>query len=274
VTFPSNTSTGWETALFNTPVNVTAGTTYVASYFAPNGHYASTGNFFTTAVDNPPLSAPATTNGVYKYGSASAFPTDTYQATNYWVDPLFTSSGGGINPTPTPTASPTASPTPTPTPTNPPQSIFAAASVPANASWNDPSAIDVGVKFTADVAGTVSAIKFYKGPTNTGTHTGSLWSSTGQLLATATFGTESASGWQTVTFSTPVSIAAGTTYIASYHTSTGNYAVDLNQFQSAGVTSGPLHIPAGGGVYRYGTGGWPSSAANHNYWVDIVFTAN
>jgi hypothetical protein len=153
-------------------------------------------------------------------------------------------------------------------------SIFAANSVPTNVNWADPAAIDVGVKFTSDVAGKVSAIKFYKGPTNTGTHTGSLWSATGQLLATATFSAESASGWQTVTFTTPVSITAGTTYIASYHTDAGNYAVNVNQFQATGVNSGPLHIPVGGGVYRYGTGGWPSSAANHNYWVDIVFTAN
>jgi hypothetical protein len=71
-----------------------------------------------------------------------------------------------------------------------------------------------------------------------------------------------------------VSITAGTTYVASYHTSTGNYAVDLNQFQATGVNSGPLHIPVGGGVYKYGTGAFPSSPANHNYWVDIVFTAN
>ncbi len=77
-----------------------------------------------------------------------------------------------------------------------------------------------------------------------------------------------------LTFSTPVAITAGTTYIASYHTSTGHYAVDINQFQATGVNSGPLHVPVGGGMYKYGTGGWPSTAANHNYWVDIVFTAN
>ena len=38
--------------------------------------------------------------------------------------------------------------------------------------------------------------------TNTGTHVGSLWTATGQLLASATFTNETASGWQTVTFST------------------------------------------------------------------------
>ena len=59
-------------------------------------------------------------------------------------------------------------------------------------------AVELGVKFTADTSGTVTGIRFYKAATNTGTHIGSLWSSTGTLLATATFTGETASGWQTV----------------------------------------------------------------------------
>ena len=43
------------------------------------------------------------------------------------------------------------------------------------------------MKFKADVFGTVSGIRFYKAAANTGTHIGSLWTATGQLLATATF---------------------------------------------------------------------------------------
>ena len=79
------------------------------------------------------------------------------------------------------------------------------------------------MRFTSSSAGTITGIKYYKGANDTGTHTGSLWSSTGTLLATATFTNETASGWQTVTFSNPVSITAGTTYVASYH-SNGHYA--------------------------------------------------
>ena len=43
-------------------------------------------------VDNPPLHALATTgspNGVYRYG-ASAFPDQTFNGGNYWVDVVFT----------------------------------------------------------------------------------------------------------------------------------------------------------------------------------------
>src|SRR5262249_45060446 len=76
--------------------------------------------------------------------------------------------------------------------------------------------MEVGVKFRSDVAGSIAGIRFYKGAGNNGTHTGSLWSSTGTLLATGAFVNETATGWQQLTFASPVAIAANTTYIASY----------------------------------------------------------
>ena len=78
------------------------------------------------------------------------------------------------------------------------------------------SAVEVGVKFTSDVSGTVTGIRFYKASKNTGTHVGNLWTASGRKLASATFTGETASGWQQVTFSSPVSINANTTYVASY----------------------------------------------------------
>ena len=57
------------------------------------------------------------------------------------------------------------------------------------------------MKFVASEAGWIAGLEYYRGTGDLGTHTGSLWSSTGQLLATATFAAETASGWQTVYFS-------------------------------------------------------------------------
>ena len=37
----------------------------------------------------------------------------------------------------------------------------------------------VGVKFRADVNGTITGIRYYKSATNTGTHTGHLWRTNG-----------------------------------------------------------------------------------------------
>ena len=96
-------------------------------------------------------------------------------------------------------------------------------------------AVELGVKFTADTSGFVTGVRFYKSAPNTGTHTGSLWSSTGTLLATANFTNETSSGWQQVTFSSPVAVTAGTTYVASYHTTTGHYAATSDYFY--GVTA-------------------------------------
>ena len=144
----------------------------------------------------------------------------------------------------------------------------------------DAGPVELGVKFMASSSGTVGGIRFYKGPQNTGTHTGSLWSATGSRLATATSSVETASGWQQITFPSPVEVAAGTTYIASYHTSTGGYSFTPNYFVVPHV-SGQLVAPASigpnapNGVFTYGTNGeFPSQGleAATNYWVDVLFS--
>ena len=142
-------------------------------------------------------------------------------------------------------------------------------------------AVEVGVKFRANVAGKVIGIRFYKSSSNTGTHVGTLWSSTGTQLGRATFTNETASGWQQVNFATPVSIAANTVYVASYHTNVGRYSTDKNYFNNAGVSNTPLYALRNGesgsnGVYRYSsTPAFPNSSfQSSNYWVDVVFTPN
>jgi Domain of unknown function (DUF4082)/Bacterial Ig-like domain len=108
-----------------------------------------------------------------------------------------------------------------------------------------------------------------------------LWSSSGQLLAQATFTGETASGWQQVNFAAPVAITANTTYVASYLAPVGRYAINSNYFASAGVASAPLRAPAtgavgGNGVYLYGTSAaFPNATFNaSNYWVDVVFASS
>jgi LPXTG-motif cell wall-anchored protein len=152
-----------------------------------------------------------------------------------------------------------------------PVGFFADSATPAVPNWDDAASIEVGVRFSSDVDGTVSALRFYKGDKNTGTHAGSIWSADGVLLATATFTDETASGWQKVSFDTPVEIRNDTTYLASYHTPVGFYSVTLDQFTPSGITSGPLHIAANGGAYRYGATGFPDQTSPHNYWIDVVF---
>ena len=140
--------------------------------------------------------------------------------------------------------------------------IWSASATPNGIVTSDTSAVELGVRFRADVNGSITGMRFYKGATNTGTHVSHLWTNAGTLLATATFASETASGWQQVTFSTPVAVTANTTYVASYHTNVGQYAANLSYFATAGFDNAPLHALANGvggvdGAYLCGAGTSP-----------------
>ena len=152
--------------------------------------------------------------------------------------------------------------------------LFAYTDTPAILSDPDPSGVSLGVKFLATEAGVITGLKYYKGAGDTGTHVGSLWTSDGTLLASATFTNESTSGWQYVTFDNPVSVSADTTYVASYH-SNGHYAATGNYF-GATYSSGSLATPGpAAGVYTYGAGNlFPTSTSSANYWVDVLFESS
>ena len=92
-TFVNETASGWQQVDFAAPVPVKADMTYVASYHTTVGFYAADTQFFgSKGVTNGPLQALAEgmdgNNGVFKYGP-SAFPTDSFDAGNYWVDVVF-----------------------------------------------------------------------------------------------------------------------------------------------------------------------------------------
>ncbi len=353
VTFVGETASGWQTATLSSPVDVTAGTTYVVSYLAPQGHYSYTPGFFNEPLVSGDLTAPAGNNGRYLYGAAGGFPTNSWGSTNYFVDIVFEKGPGTIavsGRTPadgavgelasvkpsitlsepikpagwsmtvsqggTPVAGTVAlsgnSRTLTFTPSAPlavgtqftvtvsgvvsqedavlPTQTWSfrtenAASVltsmftgltPATASVDDSGPVELGTAFTPSVSGSATAISFYKGAGNTGTHTGSIWSQAGTRLATVTFADETASGWQTATLSTPLALTAGQAYVVSYYAPNGHYSA-TPAFFADGWTAGPLSAPAAGnGRFVYaGGGGFPASSWNAtNYFVDLVFRQN
>src|SRR5262249_14317069 len=159
-----------------------------------------------------------------------------------------------------------------------PCSVWSPSTLPSTPDSGDPAAIEVGVRFRSDVNGFISGIRFYKSAANTGAHVGNLWKTDGTLLSSATFANETASGWQQVSFPTPVAISAGTTYVASYFAPNGHYAVGDLQFAAAGVDNPPLHLLQDGldganGLFDYSAGSkFPTSTfRSRNYWVDVVF---
>ncbi|RZU00770.1 Ig-like domain-containing protein [Rivibacter subsaxonicus] len=378
-TFTGETASGWQQVNFATPVAIVANTVYVASYFAPNGHYAGDNGFFAAAgVDNGPIrllsNSESGGNGVYAYSSSSSFPNSTYASSNYWVDVVFTTSTGPDTTPPTvssttPAAGASGVATATAVsasfsePIDPatlgassfelrgpgnvlvattlsydaaasratlspsaalsaatlytatvkggangvkdfagnaiasdvvwsfttaadvgsgcPCSAWPPSATPANPTDPDTGSVELGVKFRANVNGFITGIRFYKGSGNTGTHVGSLWTTGGTRLATATFTGETASGWQQVNFATPVAIVANTVYVASYFAPNGHYAGDNGFFAAAGVDNGPIRLlsnseSGGNGVYAYSSSSsFPNSTyASSNYWVDVVFTTS
>ncbi|MBC9734955.1 DUF4082 domain-containing protein [Nocardioides marmotae] len=143
---------------------------------------------------------------------------------------------------------------------------------------DDSDDYELGVRFRSSADGLVTGIRFYKGAQNTGLHTGRLWNATTQqLLGDVTFTDETATGWQTAYFDTPLPIQAGTTYIASYSVPAGHYAAEAGYFTAGDHTSGPLTAlqstpTARNGIYSGTPGAFPTDSFNDtNYFVDVTF---
>jgi len=142
----------------------------------------------------------------------------------------------------------------------------------------DGAAVELGVKFQAEVGGVVNGIRFYKSAANTGVHTGHLWTAAGTLLGTVTFTGESASGWQQMNFASPIPIQANTTYVVSYFAPSGHYSDDQYYFGQSPLFQWPLRGLKNGddgsnGVFNYSASGFPAQTwFSDNYWTDLLFT--
>ena len=55
VNFTNETASGWQEAIFSTPVSIQAGVSYVIAYFSGSGNYSATNFDFTSAKSNPPI---------------------------------------------------------------------------------------------------------------------------------------------------------------------------------------------------------------------------
>ncbi len=155
--------------------------------------------------------------------------------------------------------------------------LFSPSNTPVTANEADSNSIEVGVKFTPATPGLITGIRFYKGPLNTGTHVGDLWSSTGTLLANATFTNETASGWQQVNFRTRYRSRQGRPILPLITRPPGSTLTHPDYFSTyQGQSNGSLTAAGDNlnGVYAYGAGStFPTnvSVTGDNYWVDVVF---
>ena len=147
-------------------------------------------------------------------------------------------------------------------------SLLSSSAIPVTSDSGDASPITVGLRFSADVDGVINGLRYYRDAANTGVHTGTLYTASGTVLATLTFPSASP-GWQTATFSSPVPVTAGTTYVASAFMPVGHYSVAPNFFANPFVNS-PLTGTLG--TYAYGSDTFPTQSWNNNYYyVDVSF---
>ncbi|GAA2235986.1 MULTISPECIES: DUF4082 domain-containing protein [Kitasatospora] len=87
--FADESQTGWQQAKFAEPVRIAPGATYTAGYLAPSGHYAAAPNAFDggpVTLGSGPLTA---VGGGFAQGGTLAFPAQSHENTDYYVDVAF-----------------------------------------------------------------------------------------------------------------------------------------------------------------------------------------
>jgi hypothetical protein len=281
-TLSNETPGGWQEVLFPQPVQITASTTYVASYHT-NGSYSAADGYFATPLTNGPLTAPANAS-VYAYNSSVVFPSNRFNADNYWVDVLFFAAQGQTSP-PSITSPLTASGTVGQafsyqiTATNSPTS-FNATGLPAGLSVNTTTGVISGTPTTAGNSSvTISATN----SAGTGSATLALTIApvqqtsppaiTSSLTASGTVGTAftyqiTATNGPTSFNATglPAGLSVNTTtgVISGTPTAAGSSSVTISATNSAGTGSATLAltIAASGGsttVSLFGPGDVPAT---------------
>jgi hypothetical protein len=133
-----------------------------------------------------------------------------------------------------------------------------------------PFSYETGVKLTVDEPMDITAIRFYKTSAETGTHTGSVWTTSGLLLASVGFSTETASGWQSQALPAPLVLQPGTVYVVSVNAN--NFFATTKSGLATQVVSGPIRTVADGanGVFGASAGTFPNqSFGSTNYFVDV-----
>ncbi|MEZ0392011.1 MAG: DUF4082 domain-containing protein [Pseudobdellovibrionaceae bacterium] len=166
-----------------------------------------------------------------------------------------------------------AQPTTPPPPSGTGQNLFGA-QVPAQQNLNDGVAYELGMRFTATASGKITAIRYFRGSSESGTRTGKIYSSSGATLATVTFPSSTTTGWQQATLSSPLNISANTEYTVAVNTG-GNFYVATTNGMASQIANGNLRSVVGSnGVYGPVGSRPTNSYQNSNYFRDIVFVAD
>jgi N,N-dimethylformamidase beta subunit-like protein/uncharacterized protein DUF4082 len=177
--------------------------------------------------------------------------------------------------------------------TTPPQVLFTN-QVPTATNVSEGVPVTIATTFVPSVSGTVTGGRFRAADNTGGTYQLVLFSvdsddsptgtGTGTVLATANFPALTQSVYNTVTFSSPVSVQANTAYRIGVRTSEGRYSA-TNGFFSSPLVNGNLLAPQSNtsptaigvlenGTYCAGMTGYPNQSYIQScYFVDPLFVA-
>ena len=135
-----------------------------------------------------------------------------------------------------------------------------------------PFSYELGTKIVATAPAQLLAIRYYRDSSETGTHIGRVWSSTGTLLASVTFQNETSSGWQQQALTTPLPLTVGQTYVVSIGINA--YFVMTNFGLQNQLTNGPISTDVSdgkNGVIGSSAGVFPTASwQSSSYYVDAV----
>jgi len=126
---------------------------------------------------------------------------------------------------------------------------------------------EVATRFISSVPGSITALRFYKAPGETGSHTIRLWTDGGALLAAVTVANETASGWQEQALPSPIAISAGVYYRVSHNTNT--WQSKTNCGLQTSITNGPLTAQSGAWISP--NGAFPTTGSCSNFFGDVRF---
>ncbi len=87
VTFVGEGASGWQLQALATPLNIVAGSEYLVSVNTGGHGYVATNNGLASQIANGPLRSVVGTNG--RFGPPGQYPTQSWQASNYFRDVVF-----------------------------------------------------------------------------------------------------------------------------------------------------------------------------------------
>ena len=154
-----------------------------------------------------------------------------------------------------------------------PSQTLLGSELPAGWLSGGPTTWEVGVALQSDVAGQITALRFYKVAGETTGHVGHVWSADGTQLAAVTFSNETASGWQEQVLPDPVPVAANVEFVVSVSTAPDDNIAVTHGTLGSSLVSGYLRSASLGGRFAAG-GSYPDRSIEDNYFRDVVFVAS